>query len=187
MSSAGKANEVGSVFRCAVATHLAVHGLRGRTVSGLDLPNGVDPIRLEFETSDPTDDIRVTFSDGRRAFVSAKREVRRGKPLNETVAGWVEQAPALGPDDLLVIAGEEFTGAARHFDRVLQRHRARLPMETDEERNTFKVVTDLIPDPLVELVLNRARVLHLPTPTGSAASSDLLASLMDLVIVDAQP
>ena len=59
MSRAGQAGEVGSVFRTVVATHLAVHGLRGRPVSGLDLPSGVDPIRLDFETTDPTDDIRV--------------------------------------------------------------------------------------------------------------------------------
>src|SRR3954454_3625187 len=103
MSRAGQAGGVGSVFRCAVATHLAVHALRSRAISGLDLPDGVDPLRLDFETSDPTDDIRVTFSDGRRAYVSAKRKVAKGRPLDETVKGWVAQAPILGPGDLLVI------------------------------------------------------------------------------------
>ncbi|WP_268249796.1 hypothetical protein [Streptomyces albospinus] len=44
-----------------------MHGLRSRSASGLDLPDGADSIRLDFETDDPTDDIRVTFSDGRRA------------------------------------------------------------------------------------------------------------------------
>lgn len=55
MRRAGQAGEVGSVFRCAVATHLAVHALHSRSVSGLDLPDGVDPVRLDFETDDPTD------------------------------------------------------------------------------------------------------------------------------------
>jgi len=79
----------------------------------------VDPIRLEFETSDATDDIRVTFSDGRRAYVSAKRKVTRGRPLTETIAGWIAQASTSGPDDLLVIAGEEFVGLLRgRLDQV---------------------------------------------------------------------
>lgn len=92
MSSAGKANEVGSVFRGVVAAHLAVYGLRSRLVPGLELPDGVVPVRLDFETTDPTDDLRVTFSDGRRAYVSAKRQVNKDKPLKETVKGWIGSA-----------------------------------------------------------------------------------------------
>jgi hypothetical protein len=185
MSRAGQAGEVGSVFRCAVATHLAVHALRSRAVSGLDLPDGVDPVRLDFETNDPTDDIRVTFSDGRRAYVSAKRKVTKGRPLDETVKGWVAQASMLGPDDLLVIAGEDFVGPARNFDRVLRRHRAGLRMETGDEDAAFRALADLVPENMRERVLDRARVLHLPGSTGAAASRDLLAALMDFVVIDA--
>ncbi len=185
MSRAGQAGEVGSVFRCAVATHLAVHGLRSRPVPGLDLPGGVDPIRLDFETSDPTDDIRVTFSDGRRAYVAAKRKVTRGRPLTETIAGWVEQAPTLAFDDLLVIAGEDFAGPARDFDRVLRRHRAGLRMETKDERDAFNAIADLVPADVRELILDRARVLQLPDSTGAGAFRALLTALMDLAVVDA--
>jgi hypothetical protein len=186
LSRAGQAGEIGSVFRCAVATHLAVHGLRSRLVTGLDLPSGVDPIRLDFETNDPTDDIRATFSDGRRAYVSAKRKVTRGRPLVETVTDWVAQVATLGPDDLLVIAGEEFAGPVRNLDRVLRRHRAGLPMETSDERDALSALTDLLPEEMCDLVLERARVLHLPDSTGIAASRDLLAALMDFVVADAQ-
>ncbi|MFI9100529.1 NACHT domain-containing protein [Streptomyces fildesensis] len=186
MSRAGQAGEVGSVFRCAVATHLAVHGLRSRSVSGLDLPEGVDPIRLDFETEEPTDDIRVTFSDGRRAYVSAKRRVTKGRPLEETVTGWVGQAPRLEPEDLLVIAGESFAGPAKDLDRVLRRHRAGLRMETKEERDAFDALDVLLPVGMRELVLGRARVLNLPDSTGAAASRDLLAALMDHVVLDDQ-
>jgi hypothetical protein len=56
---------------------VAVHGLRSQPIAGFDLPAGVDSVRLDFETSDPTDDIRITFSDARRAYVSAKRKVTR--------------------------------------------------------------------------------------------------------------
>lgn len=186
MSRAGQAGEVGSVFRCAVATHLAVHGLRSRSVSGLHLPAGVDPIRLDFETDDPTDDIRVTFSDGRRAYVSAKRKVTKGRRLEETAAGWAAQAPRLGPDDLLVIAGEDFAGPAKDLNRVLRRHRVGLRMETKEERDAFEPLNDLLPSSTRALVLDRARILHLPNSTGTAASRDLLAALMDYVVTDEQ-
>lgn len=186
MSRAGQAGEVGSVFRCVVATHLAVHGLRSRSVLGLDLPSGVDPIRLDFETSDPTDDIRITFSDGRRAYVSAKRKVTRGRPLTETIVGWIAQAPTLGPDDLLVIAGEEFVGPTKNLDRVLRRHRAGLRMETEGERGAFNALADLLPEDVRELVLDRARVLHLPDSTGAGTSREFLAALMDFAVADAQ-
>ncbi|XKK40760.1 hypothetical protein HFP72_09830 [Nocardiopsis sp. ARC36] len=169
-----------------MATRLAVHGLRSRPVPGLDLPDGVAPVRLDFETSDPTDDIRVTFSDGRRAYVSAKRRVAKGSPIDETVAGWVAQAPMLGPDDLLVIAGEEFAGPAKNLHRVLQRHRAGLRMETKDENDAFGIIPDTLPRVVRELVLDRARVLHLPDSTYAEDSRGLLAALMDLAVADMQ-
>lgn len=186
MSRAGRAGEVGSVFRCELATHLAVHGLRGRPVSGLDVSAEVWPVRLDFETSDPTDDIRVTFSDGRRAYVSAKRKIDRGRPLEETLTGWVAQVPTLGPDDLLVIAGEELVGPVKNLDRALRRHRAGLPMETGDESRALALLTDRLPPQVRRLVLDRARVLHLPGSTGPAPHRDLLAALMDLVVADAR-
>ncbi|MGH3430534.1 MAG: hypothetical protein ACRDQZ_23705, partial [Mycobacteriales bacterium] len=186
MSRAGQAGEIGSVFRCAVAVHLAVHGLRSRSVSGLGLPKDVYPARLDFETSDPTDDIRITFSDGRCAYLSAKRKVEKGRPLTETVAGWVPQARMLGPDDLLVLAGEDFVGPTKDLELVLERHRARLQMETKTERAAFNALADLLPENVRDLVLDRTRVLHLPNSTSTAVSRDGLAALMDFVVVDEQ-
>jgi hypothetical protein len=182
LSRAGKANEVGSVFRCVVATHLAVHGLRGRPVSGLDLPAGVFPVRLDFETDDPTDDIRVTFSTGRRAYVSAKRKVSKGSPLKETIDGWVKQTPTLGPDGLLAIAGEEFVGPAKHLARALRRHRKGLPMESESERTALSVIDNLLPATVRDIVLDRARVLRLQGSTDSESFKDFLAALMDHVV-----
>ncbi|WPP30429.1 NACHT domain-containing protein [Streptomyces sp. CL7] len=155
-------------------------------MSGLDVPAEVWPVRLDFETSDPTDDIRVTFSDGRRAYVSAKRKIDRGRPLEETLTGWVRQVPTLGPDDLLVIAGEELVGPVKNLDRALRRHRAGLPMETGDESRALTLLTDRLPSRVRQVVLDRARVLHLPGSTGPAPHRDLLAALMDLVVADAQ-
>ncbi|WP_308346253.1 NACHT domain-containing protein [Streptomyces sp. ISL-66] len=150
------------------------------------MPAGVWPVRLDFETSDPTDDIRVTFSDGRRAYVSAKRKIDKGRPLEETLTGWVGQVPTLGTDDLLVIAGEELVGPVKNLDRALRRHRAGLRMETGDESTAFAVLTDRLPSRVRRLVLERARVLHLPGATGPAPHRDLLAALMDLVVADAR-
>jgi hypothetical protein len=178
MSRAGQGNEAGSVFRCVAATHLAVHGLRGASISGLELSEGLDLVRLDFETSDPTDDIRATFADGTHAYISAKRKVSTREPLEETVTGWIRQADTLRPGDLLVIAGEEFVGPAKDLDRVLRRHRAGLPQETEAEKKAFKALDDLLPAEVREIVLDRARVLHLP----KATTEDLLAALMDLAV-----
>jgi hypothetical protein len=150
------------------------------------LPNGVDPTRLDFETSDPTDDIRVTFSDGRRAYVSAKRKIDKGRPLEDTVTGWIGQVPTLGPDDLLVIAGEELVGPIKNLDRALRRHRANLRMESSDEKAAFKILTDLLPPAAYEPVLDRARVLHLPNSTAPATHRDFLAALMDFIVADLQ-
>ncbi|MFD7513819.1 NACHT domain-containing protein [Streptomyces niveus] len=150
------------------------------------MPEGVWPVRLDFETSDPTDDIRVTFSDGRHAYVSAKRKIDRGRPLEETLTGWVDQVSTLGPDDLLVIAGEELVGPVKNLDRALRRHRAGLRMETGDESTALALLTDRLPSRVCGLVLDRARVLHLPGSTGAAPHRDLLAALMDLVVADAQ-
>ncbi|MGW4720636.1 NACHT domain-containing protein [Nocardia sp. NPDC004260] len=181
-SRAGQANEVGSVFRNVVATYLAVFGLASRPIPGLELPDNVYPVRLDFETADPTDDIRVTFSDGRRAFISAKRAVNAGVPLKKTVAGWVEQAPLLGKGDLLVIAGEEFTGSARQLFNVLRRHRAGQPMDTKAERDTLRVLTDLIADEVRDLVLDRARVLTVSGATETGEARSVQAAMMDPIV-----
>ncbi|GGU41833.1 hypothetical protein GCM10010211_01150 [Streptomyces albospinus] len=69
---------------------------------------------------------------------------------------------------------------------MLRRHRAGLRMETEAEQRAFKPLDDLLPASTRELVLDRAHILHLPNSTGAAASRDLLAALMDYVVIDEQ-
>ena len=59
-------------------------------------------------------------------------------------------------------------------------------METRDERIAFNTIIDLLPVHIRDLILDRARVLHLRDATGAGASRDLLAALMDLAVVDAQ-
>ncbi|MFD4439345.1 hypothetical protein ACFWPK_06150, partial [Nocardia sp. NPDC058519] len=124
----------------------------------------------------------MTFSDGRRAFISAKRAVNAGDPLKKTIAGWVGQAPLLGEQDLLVIAGEEFTGSARQLDNVLQRRRKGQPMDTKAEQSTLRVLTDLIPEEVRELVLSRARVLTISGATETGEARSVQAAMMDPIV-----
>ncbi|MBE8146292.1 hypothetical protein IOD13_06315 [Brevibacterium casei] len=58
--------------------------------------------RLDFETTDPTDDIILSLDNGAKAFISAKNHVDAGKSFQETVAGWVAQVEAgMESNDLL--------------------------------------------------------------------------------------
>ncbi|MDE0775852.1 MAG: hypothetical protein OSB43_06250 [Nocardioides sp.] len=141
---------------------------------------------MVFETADPTDDIRVGFTDGRSAFVSAKRKVSKGRPLKETVEGWLGQLPLLEPDDLLVLAGEEFVGPTRLLARMLERHRAGLRPETRAEHTAMRALTDLLPSEHEPEVLRRARILHIEDSTGSGEAEALLSALMDAVVEDLQ-
>ncbi len=106
MSSAGQANEAGSIFRRDAATYLTVHTLAGIPVAALAGPGLVE--RLDFETSDETDDIRVTFDEGTKAFISAKRKCGFDH-FDSTIDAGVAQLPSLAAGDFLALAVEEPT------------------------------------------------------------------------------
>lgn len=184
MSRAGQADAVGGVFRGTVATYLAMHALREHAVAGLDLPPGVYATRLDFETQDPTDDIKVTFSDGRRAFISAKRAAGDSGPFHETVDGWGAQVATAGPDDLLVLAAEELRGVVRELDSALRRHRSGQPVTRTIEKAALAAVTKRLPPSLHAEALAQARVLHIPSATAGTQTQSLLAALAGYVVED---
>ncbi len=177
MSRAGQASEVGSVFRCAAANHIVIHGLRGQAVAGLDLPAGVDAVRIDFETADPTDDVGLTFSDGRRAYVSAKRELGVDAEFRSTVAGWIHQVPDLGPDDLLVLAAEKLQGKLAHLGPALKAYRAGRADEDARQRQALAALRDLLPDGIADEVFSRARVIEVAGSTDRGLGRSLLVSL----------
>jgi hypothetical protein len=123
VSKAGQADAVGGVFRVVAATYLAVHALRDQPVAGLELPNELHTVRLDFETDDPTDDLMATMSDGRRCFISAKREVGNDRHLKDTVEGRVGQMGDIRDGDLLVLAAEELKGVVKDLAEALRRRR----------------------------------------------------------------
>jgi hypothetical protein len=83
---AGQANEAGSVHRREVAAWLAAHGLASRGLSSAGhAADGPFPMRLDFETDQPTDDINCLLSDGSCMYVSAKRTCGNDQHFRNTV------------------------------------------------------------------------------------------------------
>ncbi|MFP3712592.1 NACHT domain-containing protein [Puerhibacterium sp. TATVAM-FAB25] len=185
MSSAGRADAGGGVFRTHVAVYVAVLGLRGRTVPGLDLPDYVVPVALHFETDDPTDDLKVTLSDGRLAYVSAKRAVGNDGQLRSTVEDWVAQLDDAQPNDLFVLAAEELRGDVRKLEGALRRHREAVPQaERPTDLAAIAAITKSVPERLHAEVLRRARLLHLPNATDGALGQAHLAELAANIVQD---
>lgn len=183
MSKAGQADAVGGVFRVVAATYLAVHALRDQPVAGLELPNDVHTVRLDFETDDPTDDLKATMSDGRRCFISAKREVGNDRHLRDTVAGWVEQMGDIRGGDLLVLAAEELKGVVRDLAEALRRRRDGRDLAS-KHRSAIGAVIKYVPAALVEDLLDRVRVLHLRSATGASLTRTLLESMASYLVED---
>src|SRR5216683_5862862 len=121
---AGVANEAGSLHRRGVAAYMAVHGLLGRGLPAAGHQGwGPFPVRVEFETDEPTDDITCRLSDGSAMYVSAKRACGDDRDLRSTVQQWAAQAPVLGENDLLVLAVAEPHGVVKHLGAaLLKRH-----------------------------------------------------------------
>ncbi|MBD3777673.1 MAG: hypothetical protein IE923_00210 [Micrococcales bacterium] len=171
------------MFRTHVAVYLAMHGLRGRSVPGLDLPAGTVPVRLDFETDDPTDDIKVTFSDGRYAYVSAKRSVGDNTHLKNTVAGWVAQVLSASSDDLLVLAAEELAGVVKDLEGALKRRRGDVSQAVrPKDTAAIAAVMKHLPDDLREQVLSRARLMHVSHVTDSDLGTSYLAEMASNIV-----
>lgn len=183
MSRAGQADAIGGVFRVIVATYLAVHSLREQPVGGLDLPNDVHAIRLDFETDDPTDDLVATMSDGRRCFISAKRAVGNDRHLKSTVEGWVAQMGSVRADDVLVIAAEELKGVVNDLSEGLRRRRDGRQLAVRHEK-AVAAVSNNVSAELCDDLLNRIRVLHIPMATGTSQARALLESMAGYLVED---
>ncbi len=184
MSRAGQADAVGGAFRVTTATFLAIHGLRGQPVAALELPGDVHTVQLDFETDDPTDDIVATMSDGRRCYISAKRSVGNDRHLASTVDGWHRQMDDVRDGDLLVLAVEHLKGVVVDLAEALRRRRdGRDPF--GKQRSALAAVTQHVPSGDADALLDRVRVLHIPSATNSAGlTRALLESLASYLVAD---
>jgi hypothetical protein len=148
-----------------------------------DVIKDVHTVRLDFETDDPTDDLMATMSDGRRCFISAKREVGNDRHLKDTVEGWVGQMGDIRDGDLVVLAAEELKGVVKDLAEALRRRRdGRDP--AGKHRDAIAAVTKHVPAALVDDLLDRVRVLHIPSATGAIQTRTLLESMAGYLVED---
>jgi hypothetical protein len=186
-SGGGLANEAGSVHRRGVAAYLAAHGLLGRGLPGIGHEvRGPFPVRLEFETDRPTDDITCVLSDGSSLFVSAKRACGDDRHLRSTARQWAAQATDLGERDLLALAVAEPKGIVKNLGPALLRHHAGSPAcpvpEAEALRSLRRLLSDK-PDSVRDRVLSAARVLTVDAAEPGCHEFDLAAALLEGTIV----
>jgi hypothetical protein len=92
-SIGGASGDGGVEYRRGVAAYAVASGLTGFPLLGLDIPPASSQVSaVTLETEDAVDDIRIDFESGWKAFVQAKRSLRRGPVLYEAVAQWAEAA-----------------------------------------------------------------------------------------------
>ncbi len=183
MSSAGQANEAGSVARRDAATYFGVHMLVARPVEALENYKAIT--HVAFESSDPTDDIVLTFDGGSRAFAAAKRKVTYGKPFIDTVDGWVAQLDEnLGDDDLLVLVCEEAAEWVRDLADALTKLRAGVAADSRRHRDALKRLDAHVRADKRDEIRRRARIIELPRTATNNDGRTLLALMMDVLVED---
>jgi len=169
------------VFRRDAGVYFAVYALIGKPIPSLDSARRV--VRLDFETSDPTDDIVVGLTGDTKAFVSAKNRVDAGKSFRETVAGWVAQLDAgMGPEDLLGLAFGRRAGWVHDLADGLRRLRAGQTVSRPAEIRALKTLDDLVPESHRDEVHRRARLVQVPTSSTTSDAEALLEVLLGGVI-----
>ncbi|MCE5292390.1 MAG: NACHT domain-containing protein [Nocardiaceae bacterium] len=121
----GQGNEAGSVYRRGVAATLATHGLRGKGIAALDMPEvGPYPQAIAFETLDAIDDIRCELSDGTCLYLQAKRTYGKDATFRSAVKQWMTMLDNLRDGDRLVIVSAEAKGAVEALPSALRKRRA---------------------------------------------------------------
>jgi hypothetical protein len=101
----GQGNEAGSVYRRGVGAILATHGLLGKGIAALEIPDtGPYPEAIAFETLAAVDDVECDLSDGTRLYMQAKRIYGDDKEFKSAVGQWLEMLTTLRAGDRLVIA-----------------------------------------------------------------------------------
>ncbi|MER7071033.1 NACHT domain-containing protein [Terrabacter sp. NPDC000476] len=181
MSAAGQANEAGSVARRSAATYFGVHMLATRPVEALENYRVIT--HVAFESSDPTDDVVLTFEGDGHAFVSSKRKVTYGKPFTDTVDGWVAQLDEnLGDNDLLVLVCEEASEWVRDLADALAKLRAGVTLTSRRHLDALKRLDEHVPADKRDEIHRRARLVELPRTATSNDVPTLLALMMDELV-----
>ncbi len=167
----GAAGEAGAEYRASVAAWVVAHALRGLSLPGIDLPEGMSiPESVLLEGDAPVDDIEVKFSTGGRCLIQAKRRLGFGRAEDGGLASVVDQwkrallAGGLNPQrDRLVATVGRPTGDIRRLGEVLNALRSTVRARLPDSRQALlerllAMAADLPPDlrdqmPLMAVVL----------------------------------
>lgn len=113
---------------------VAALGLVGRPVRALEYGVGQHPTKIEFESTDPIDDLVVTNEDGSRTYFQCKRTCGRNKHLRDALAQVVNHCTTHGYGDRLVIASSDFIGDVRALPSALRKRRTGGTLGADEKK-----------------------------------------------------
>ena len=190
----GASNEAGAGFRGAVAAWIISHGLRGRSLPGLELVGDAVPVVVALETDNPVDDIAVTLSSGFRVLFQAKRsltlDTRRGSDFVSVVNQWKEalRSSALNLDaDRLVLVTQIASQSLRDLRDALKLSRAEVTgayrrQERESLNKLLASVADLTEDQR-QALLRCAYVLILDLEEDGKADAGTAEALLDGMVV----
>jgi hypothetical protein len=186
-SRAGVAGEAGSLHRRGVAAYLAAFGLLGRGLPAAGHSEGGPfPVRLEFETDQPTDDLTCHLSDGSAIHISAKRTCGNDRHLRDTVEQWAAQVPQMGDDDLLALAVAEPTGVVKSLGQALLKRHAGSPALLADEQLALEALDNLLRRKSADVqsrIFGSARILYINSVQAGDRDFDLAAAMLEGTVV----
>jgi hypothetical protein len=185
----GQGNEAGSVYRRGVAATLATHGLRGKGIAALDMPEvGPYPRAIAFETLDAIDDIRCELSDGTCLYLQAKRTYGKDATFRSAVKQWMTMLDNLRDGDRLVIVSAEAKGAVEALPSALRKRRAGGVLTAPEE-TAIAALADVAGLDAKSARFDRlcavAHAWHVSAESSFDPGYQLCAEMLDGVVVEA--
>jgi hypothetical protein len=188
-SLGGRAGEIGSEYRAAIAAYLASYGLSGVDLPFEDEPLPGHPARLSLETGAAIDDIRCVMSTGSTWDIQAKSDGGR-RSLMAAAQQWlkaVEAGEAAGDDRFVLIAGR-LNGPVGKLSAAIKLRRLApdAPQAAPLLHELTKFTRDLASFASVEqveLVLDRAMIIELDAATVDGAARREAAALLDATVV----
>jgi hypothetical protein len=182
----GASGDAGTEYRRAVAAYVVVHGLADLPLSGFGFSGRAAMVeKVNLETDDPVDDIRIDYTSGASSFVQAKRRLTGGRQFASAVEQWkraAENGLDVAKHRLVIVAGT-LSGPMRDLKELLCRYSSDTVggltrKETEILARLDGYLGGLLPEQRTA-VLKCASILDLdveePTSAGARAAITLLA------------
>jgi hypothetical protein len=154
----GASGALGVTYQDGLAAVIAAAGLAKRAPTPFGLAHeGPFPVTISLQADSAVDDIVVVMSDGSRMFIQAKVNIDLGGGFDSVVRQWVNQLPALGPKDRMILAvskaAEKVTDLAEALDN--RRFAHQMASETPRLADAWEKLDMRLPDTLGALERQR--------------------------------